>query len=309
MDLIFPSADGTVPTVDWSFNTLDEDGANRPRTRISGQDRFVRRSGDDYAEALAALLPVGAAWPRDPKSTLMGLVSGLGQIWGGVDGRAADLLEIETDPRFTTELLSEWERAFGLPDTCTVVPTTVEARRDALLAKMTALGGQSRAYFYGLAAALGYQVKIVEWSPYQGGVSRAGDTRPTTGSRRYFRAGASGAQAGIDPHLRLPTDLEIVGPYRWHAGDAGHRAWWRVIVGARTFTCFRSGLSGGRAGTDHHLAISPPHDWFRAGAARAGERHHLEYTRARDLECLFERWKPAHSRVTFHYGGLPISAF
>ena len=67
---------------------------------------------------LAALLPIGPAWPREYDSTLMALIGGLSQIWGDVDGRAADLLETESDPRTTVELLPDWERAWGLPDPC-----------------------------------------------------------------------------------------------------------------------------------------------------------------------------------------------
>ena len=78
-------------------------------------DRHVRRSGDDYVDALAALLPTGPAWPREYDSTLDGAARRpVAQIWGDVDGRAADLLEIESDPRTTTELLPDWEAAYGL---------------------------------------------------------------------------------------------------------------------------------------------------------------------------------------------------
>jgi hypothetical protein len=68
-------------------------------------DRHVRRSGNDYAHQLVSLLPRGPAWSRDPGSTLMRAVIGLAQYWGFVDSRAGDLLEIESDPRTTWELL------------------------------------------------------------------------------------------------------------------------------------------------------------------------------------------------------------
>src|SRR6267154_3867572 len=106
-------------------------------------DKHVRRSGSDYAAAFLALLPQGLAWPISPTSVLSKVRNGLTQIWGYVDGRAADLLEIETDPRLTIELLEEWERAFGLPDHCfPLAPTDPATRRFNLVSRMTLLGDQ-----------------------------------------------------------------------------------------------------------------------------------------------------------------------
>src|SRR5580765_5106997 len=123
-------------------------------------DRHVRRNGSDYAEALLRLLPWGQAWPRHEDSTLVKTIRGLASYWGFVDGRAADLLEIETDPRLTMEMLPDWERNWGLPDPCFPESTTIEQRRAMLMLKMTLLGGQSRAFFTGIMKWLGYDVVI-----------------------------------------------------------------------------------------------------------------------------------------------------
>ena len=144
------------------------------------RDTFICRDGDDYAQAFARLLPTGEAWSRDPDGDLMRLVRGQAEIWGAVvDPRAADLLELELDPRFTTEMLPDWERAFGLPDPCVQERYTLEERRLSLIERITAEGGQSRAYFYNVAARLGYVIRIVEYSPFMAGISRCGDTRAT----------------------------------------------------------------------------------------------------------------------------------
>lgn len=141
-------------------------------------DKHVRRSGGDYAVAFRALLPQGIAWPTSSTSVLSTVISGLAQIWGYVDGRAADLLEIETDPRSTTELLPEWERAFGLPDNCLPLPPSDEVtRRYNLVSKMTLLGDQSRAFFIRQGFNIGETVVVREFAPYMTGVSRCGDTR------------------------------------------------------------------------------------------------------------------------------------
>jgi len=141
-------------------------------------DKHVRRSGDDYAVAFRALLPRGIAWPINPVSVLSRVISGLAQIFGYADGRAADLLEIETDPRSTTELLPEWERAFGLPDNCFPLPPTDEVtRRSNLVSWMTLLGDQSRKFFINQGLNIGETVEIREFAPYMCGVSRVGNTR------------------------------------------------------------------------------------------------------------------------------------
>jgi hypothetical protein len=83
---------------------------------LTGVDRHIRRGGDDYAQMLLSLLPQGVAWSRDVGTVMVRGLWGLAQYWGFVDGRAADLLERESDPRQTVELLPDWERAWGLPD-------------------------------------------------------------------------------------------------------------------------------------------------------------------------------------------------
>ncbi len=176
-------------------------------------DRHIRRSGDDYAQGLAGLLPAGAAWPRDPDSTLMQFVAGLAQIWGDVDGRADDLLARESDPRLALELLPDWERAFGLPDECMGPVTTLEERHARLLQRITMLGGQSRAFFIALAASLDYTITIEELSPIMGGISRGGESA-------------------------------------WEAGPPEIRFWWIVHVSGVPIWWFRGGV--GEGGKDHH---------------------------------------------------------
>jgi uncharacterized protein YmfQ (DUF2313 family) len=171
-------------------------------------DKHVRRTGADYATALFALLPRGLAWPRTSGTTLSKVVTGLAQIFGYVDDRAADLLEVETDPRLTTELLPEWERAFGLPDLCIPLPPSDEVtRRENLVSRMTMLGSQDRAFFVARGADIGETVTIREYAPYLCGVSVVGDTRST----------------------RYSDDPEH---FRWQLGAPETRFWWTVKITA-----------------------------------------------------------------------------
>lgn len=112
-------------------------------------------TADDYRVLLQALLPHGAAWPRDPDAVLTALLQAFADEFARVDVRVEDLFN-EMDPRTTYELLEDFERVTGLPDPCVPAEQTVNERRAALVTRLTGQGGQSIAYFLGLAAALGY---------------------------------------------------------------------------------------------------------------------------------------------------------
>jgi len=196
-------------------------------------DRHVRRSGDDYARAFLTLLPQGQAWPRHPESVLVRACNGLSDYWGFVDGRAADLLETESDPRLTIELLPDWERNWGLPDPCFFgTQQTMADRRRILMLKMTLLGGQSREFFVHIMSLLGYEITISEYAPYMTGISRVGDT-----SREEAEAGGH------------------AGNMRWYLGPEEMRFYWAIGVGQVNLTWFRTGPIGGECGVDPHLTI------------------------------------------------------
>ena len=110
---------------------------------------------EDYRRLLAALLPQGLIWPRDAESNLGRLLHSLAEELARIDARGGDLIN-EADPRTAFELLSQWEKVCGLPDECSALSETLAARRGAVLAKLTALGGQTPDYFIELAATLGY---------------------------------------------------------------------------------------------------------------------------------------------------------
>lgn len=197
-------------------------------------DRHVRRSGDDYGTAFLTLLPQGQAWPKYPGTTLDLACRGLAEYWGFVDGRAGDLLEIESDPRQTTEMLLDWERNWLLPDPCDVTPPTDEdARRAELVFKMTLLGRQDRQFFIDHALKEGQIILIEEHAPYMCGVSRVGDTRTMD-----------------DPGDPYPDPY-----FRWQLGPPEMRFYWTVDL------------------AEVHTGI----------------------------ECVFNRYKPAHTDVVFTY--------
>jgi uncharacterized protein YmfQ (DUF2313 family) len=223
-------------------------------------DRHVRRTGKDYVEAFLNLLPQGEAWPRWPQTTLYKTIAGLCEYWGFVDGRAADLLEIETDPRIAQEMFTDWERNWGLPDPCFFGENQSLAMRHAILMlKMTMIGGQSREFFITVASWLGYTIHITEYSPYICGISMCGDTR-----QQELEAGGDGSKM------------------RWQLGPPEIRFYWTVHIDNARLTWFRTQIIGGEVGVDPHLIIGL----------------------AVDLECLLNRWKPAHTMIVFDYSSM-----
>ena len=245
-------------------------------------DRHVRRSGSDYGTSLLSLLPQGQAWPKHPGTTLDLACRGLAEYWGFVDSRAADLLERESDPRYTIEMLPDWERNWGLPDPCYEAPLTIAERQLALLMRMTMIGSQSRQFFIDIAAMIGYTITITEYRTFVCGIDRVGDARVY---------GAAGAPDPImynewgNPIMDANGDEPVKEgelsewPY-YGLGPETNRFYWTVHV--------------------HEAKLI----WFRVTSGQTGVDPHLRIGLADDLECLLNRWKPAHTQIIFDYSNL-----
>lgn len=117
-----------------------------------------------YARQMAQLLPKGAAWAFAPDGVFARLLLALAAEFARIDSRGLDLIE-EADPRTALEMLTDWERVAGLPDTCTGAPDEPAERQAALHQKIAGVGGQNAAAFIAVAARLGYQIEIVEHHP------------------------------------------------------------------------------------------------------------------------------------------------
>lgn len=135
------------------------------------------QSADQYAQALTALLPPGDAW-RASDQPLGDLLAGLAQELARIDARALALLE-EADPGNAVALLDEWEVVLGLPDPCLTEPQTDSQRRAAARARYTLVGGQTAAFYIGLAAQLGYTMTVEDFATeadaIAAGISYTGD--------------------------------------------------------------------------------------------------------------------------------------
>lgn len=223
------------------------------------------RTRAEFVHAFLALLPRGEVWPRVSGSRLVRFVEGL---MGIVERWARDValfLMIEAYPPTSSRLLTDWERVLGLPEPCFPVVQTLEERRLQVLERLARRpGGQSRAYYLGVAERLGYhqpgpgdsdlhaeldvplgrlnQVQIVEFRPFMAGMSRCGDST-------------------------------------WNVAPPKMRFCWIVNVPGDRLT------------------------WFRCGSSRAGLDPHLTIRRADDLECIMRKLKPAHTNLLFSYTG------
>jgi len=123
----------------------------------------------DFISAVQKLLPRGPAWPKDATSVETGYFGAMADVMTQLHAAAAAISEVESDPSQTSELLPDWEKAYGLPDCCAPAAPTIEQRRASLCAKIAAQGGQSPAYFVSVAAALGFAASVTEFLPFRVG--------------------------------------------------------------------------------------------------------------------------------------------
>lgn len=126
----------------------------------------MARTTEHYRDQMLALRPRGYAWMQALNSVWAKMFMALAEEFRRIEERAYDLLTDEADPRNTTELLPEWEQAYGLPDECSPAGSTVSERQAALVARIVATGGQSISYFTEVAEALGFTITITEYNSH-----------------------------------------------------------------------------------------------------------------------------------------------
>ncbi|MCP3471435.1 DUF2313 domain-containing protein [Bradyrhizobium sp. CCGUVB1N3] len=241
-------------------------------------DRHIRRAGSDYRDAFLELLPQGQAWPKhSTDSVLWQACDGLNNYWGYVDGRAANLLEIESDPRKTVELLPDWERNWGLPDPCYTAPQTIAQRQAALVARMTLYGSQSREFYINFAAFLGYTITITEYRPFMVGIDACGNNR-VYGDGTFMQD--QWGRPILTPDGTPLQNGELSEWPNYGLGPPENRYYWTVHV--------------------HQADLH----WFRCASGQCGVDPHLRIGRAQDLECILDRWKPAHTQIIYDYTDL-----
>lgn len=114
---------------------------------------------------LKALLPRGVLWDLEDGSAISRVLLGLADELARIDARSEDLIR-EIHAPTTLELLADFERVYGLPDPCLGEEQSTAQRIASVVQKVTAVGGQTKAYYVGIAAALGFAITIDEFSSH-----------------------------------------------------------------------------------------------------------------------------------------------
>jgi uncharacterized protein YmfQ (DUF2313 family) len=187
----------------------------------------------DFAQAVARLFPRGRAFPGDPDTQLARLNQALADAIFTVHVADVQLLEQEADPYYTINLLPDWETDFGLPDPCSAPNPTIDQRRKALLSKIASIGGQSRAYYIGVAAALGFSITIYEYRTFRLGVLHLGDLLCGPGWEFVWRVDAP--QITVD---RFKLGVSALGEAFWTIGNTELECRLRSIMPAHTILIF-----------------------------------------------------------------------
>jgi len=179
-----------------------------------------KRSLVYYREQLLAHLPQGKLWPREPGTNLYAMIEAHAVLLAGLWNRMVDLRN-EADPRSALETLFEWEVEYGLPDPCFGENQTIQERRAALVSKVYARGGASKAYFIEVARKLGFEITITEYGLFLPDQSCADDPccddewcfvwrvhAPDT-TERLFRADESSADEPLSSWGNEPLECTI----------------------------------------------------------------------------------------------------
>ena len=116
----------------------------------------------EHVDALAGNLPSGRVWA--PKvaheSNLNRFLLGWASTYEAIDQTINRFIN-QSIPPDTTDFLSEWEDALGIPDGCFAAETDPDRRRRNIRIKLAVLAGISTAQnFIDLAALFGFSISV-----------------------------------------------------------------------------------------------------------------------------------------------------
>lgn len=187
-----------------------------------------------FLAAVQALPPPGRAFPPDTDTLQAKVFTPPANALAAVRAVALQLVNVEADPTLTTEMLPDWELDFGLPDPCSAPSPSTEQRRASLLAKIASLGGQSAAYFIGVAAALGFTVTITTFKPFRlGGGAKWGDPLMGPGWQFVWRVNAPEITVS-----RFKLGGSVWGDPFWTIGNTELECRIRALAPAHTLVIF-----------------------------------------------------------------------
>lgn len=165
-----------------------------------------------YFQQLQQLLPPGPAFDLELQPDLAQMLAALAPELARIDQNNEALL-LELNPATATVLLPVWEGYLGLPDVC-VVPgaQTLEERRAAVIAKLTATGAPQLSFYQRLGVQSGVPIQIEEFRPCRVGPASAGDFLYGDGWPWSWIASAPVEAFGTDAAATLDCRLQQEAP-------------------------------------------------------------------------------------------------
>lgn len=143
----------------------------------------------DYKELFQALMPKGPAWSREPDAKMSDLAEAVAAFFFFIHGRV-EKAKREMFPQDCEEILIDWERELGLPETCEhgnhAEGQTFQERVNEVIAKINRSFSPTIANFTKLAQSLGYNVRIVTTPPAICGLARCGDRLGGNTAANYY---------------------------------------------------------------------------------------------------------------------------
>jgi uncharacterized protein YmfQ (DUF2313 family) len=130
-------------------------------------------SNADFHLALQNLLPRGRAWNKEPGSVQDNVLACFAPTFERNTAAGINFIA-DAFPATAVDMIPEWQLTLGLPDPCAGATPTLIQQRQQIVARLTNSGGQSAAYFIGLAGKLGYTVTITNDAPFRCGQSTSG---------------------------------------------------------------------------------------------------------------------------------------
>lgn len=115
-----------------------------------------------YSEQVHGLLPTGRAWATEAGTGMARLVAALSEELARIDVSFGDLLP-DIRPDTTRDLLPDWERVAGLPDSCSRGELTdILQRRAVLVDKVVAKPNLNPQTFIDTARRYGVDIDVIE---------------------------------------------------------------------------------------------------------------------------------------------------
>ncbi|MBQ8465707.1 MAG: DUF2313 domain-containing protein [Alphaproteobacteria bacterium] len=143
----------------------------------------------DYTDLFKKLLPKGPAWSQSDQGTMNEIAQAVGDFFLYIHDRTEKALR-EMHPETCDETLLDWEKEFGLPETCIhgnhAEGLTVADRVQQIIAKINRSFSPTIENFAKLAQSLGYDINIITTPPAICGLARCGDRLGGTRSESYY---------------------------------------------------------------------------------------------------------------------------